>query len=107
METKTQPEPLPQAICSALFVGGANDGLRMVVPDLPIVRLPLPPDQQTSWIGIKTEEYRKKRLATQNRVFEFYVAVGLSKESAIARLLTGSMVMCRNWEELKVPNEPN
>lgn len=87
METKTQPEPLPQAICSALFVGGANDGLRMVVPDLPIVRLPLPARLQTSRSGLESEDYHKVRLATQNRVFEFYVAIGLSTESAISRLI--------------------
>jgi hypothetical protein len=82
-----QPATSPASYGSALFVGGANDGKRMDLHDLPIVRLPLPPDQQTSWRGIETEDYRKERLATKNRVFEFYVSVGLSTESAIARLL--------------------
>ena len=59
----------------------------MAVPNLLVIRLPLPQDQQTSWRGIETEDYRKERMATQNRVFEFYVSASMSLEAALARLL--------------------
>lgn len=69
----------------SIFIGGANDGKSVEVPDLPIVRLPIPSHMHRS--GVETEDYRKERLATEKQVFEFYVSQSLSLESALLKLL--------------------
>lgn len=76
-----------------LFIGGANDGTRMKFTEdgdgaLPFIRLPLPPVWQSSW-EVEAEFYRRERMATRNKVFEFYVSESISLETAIKKLLEG------------------
>ena len=75
----------PPATCSALFIGGENDGKRMSVEPLPIIRLPLPREKQTGW-QMETEYYRAEILATQHAEFGFYRSTSITLEEAI-RLL--------------------
>lgn len=70
-----------------LFIGGASDGRRISFPEcLPIIRLPLPGNMQQSFYKLEVEEYRRERLATQNRCFEYYVSQSISTEAALVRL---------------------
>lgn len=71
----------------SMFIGGANDGKRIEVPDLPRIRVPLPPDLQEPGGFFRTEDYRKEMLATRELTFTFYVAQGISIEVAVLRLL--------------------
>ena len=73
------------APCSALFIGGENDGKRMSVEPLPIIRLPLPREKQTGW-HMDTEDYRAEILVTQNAEFGFYRSTNISLKEAIRRL---------------------
>jgi hypothetical protein len=74
----------------SLFVGGANDGKRMVLPDyrLPVVRLAVPPSSFELRRGlIRTEDYSLRRLSTSECDFEFYAPVDTAIGTAVALLL--------------------
>lgn len=73
------------APCSALFVGGENDGRRMLVEPLERIRLPLPPEKQKSF-QMETEDYCIELLRTQNAEFAFYRSTSISLETALRRL---------------------
>ena len=87
----------PATVCSApsLFIGGARDGERLLIPqDMRVVQLPKPPPEVPLWnmsmdvnAVLETELYRREYLRTQKAEWSFFVEHETSIENAIDRLL--------------------
>lgn len=85
IEPETPAAVAGAAPCSALFVGGENDGRRIMVEPLERIRLPLPPEKQKGF-QMETEDYCIELLRTQHAEFGFYRSTRISLEEAIRRL---------------------
>jgi hypothetical protein len=74
---------------TSLFVGGANDGKRIVLPGhgLPVVRLAIPPITFELRQRPATEEYSLRSLVTAERGFTFYAPVNMDTSDAVALLI--------------------
>ena len=87
----------PATVCSApsLFIGGARDGERLLIPqDMRVVKLPKPPPDVPLWdmsmdvnAVLETELYHREYLRTQKAEWSFFVEHKTSIENAIDRLL--------------------
>jgi len=75
------------------FIGGKNDGRRVLVPDLPIIHLAVKREAPASFIDAKApdpyevETYRREILRTHDGEISFYVLDTLRIYSALRHLL--------------------